>query len=89
MPEGYVVDVLPKSQRIMMIDNKLIVEFIVKNLGRVIQVNYNFMVKDCLINPQEYSYLKIFWEQLLAINNEQIILKRAQPQPQAINNSTK
>ncbi len=78
IPEGYVVDVLPQSQKILMADNKLMVVFLVRNVGNMIQVSYNFIIIDCLVNTQEYDDLKIFWEKLLEINNEQIILKRVE-----------
>ena len=78
IPDDYIIEELPKSQKVVMPDNKLSILFLVKTQGKIIQINYKFLVKDCLITPQEYPNLKLFWEKLLAINNEQIILKRVE-----------
>lgn len=78
IPEGYVVEELPKSMRLML-DKNLSVAYMVQQDDMTLRTTYLFMMKDVLFLADKYDQLRTFWEQLVEKNNIQIVLKRNVP----------
>ena len=77
IPEGYVVDELPTSQKIIM-DEKGQVElsYVIQSEGNKIQLIYRFKLNTCIILVQEYEILRDFWAKMYNKENEMITLKK-------------
>jgi len=77
IPEGYVVDQCPKSIKVALPENKGSFIYSFKNLGKSIQLTYKFSIKDVIILPTEYGYLKEFYNQIINKHSEMIVLKKS------------
>lgn len=76
LPEGYVVDELPKSTRIETTDKELYAYYYVAQNNNQIIIRYNFKQSKLLFTPNQYAELKHFWELLADLNNSRIVIKK-------------
>lgn len=76
LPEGYVVDELPQSNKLVSSDGKLSAVYYVAQEGRQINVMYNFNLGQLLFAADGYAELKTLWEQLAEKNNAMMVLKK-------------
>lgn len=78
IPEGYVVEELPASERYLLgHDKSLIYTYITSQTGNKISINYQFQIKSLLMLPEEYEPLKELFAKIVAKNGSQIVLKKA------------
>ncbi|MBI9053519.1 MAG: DUF3857 domain-containing protein [Bacteroidales bacterium] len=77
IPDGYLVEQCPKSVKVALPDNKGSFIYSIKNLGKSIQLTYKFSIKDVVILPTEYGYLKEFYNQIINKHSEMIVLKKS------------
>ncbi len=78
LPEGYVVEELPRPTRLAGGNGDLALTFIVQATGNMIQTSYTFQLKRAVFAISEYPDLKAFFDHLTELANSQIVLKRAQ-----------
>jgi hypothetical protein len=77
IPEGYKVDVLPKSQTIVMADNSISFKRTVGEMEGAVIVNYKIGFGKAKYNRDEYKSLHDFYKQMYEMLNEQIVLKKS------------
>lgn len=77
IPDGYVVEELPKTQIISMPSGEMAAKIAVSVEGNVIKTEYLQEVNASLIVPDKYSDLREYWTKLLALSNLSVVLKKA------------
>lgn len=78
LPEGYVVEELPRSTRMAGCNGDLMLTFIAQAAGNIIQTSYTFQLKRAVFTATEYPDLKAFFDHLTELANSSIVLKRAE-----------
>lgn len=78
IPEGYVVEELPRSMRLVL-DKNISMAYMVQQDNMTLRTTYLFMVNNALFLADKYEQLRSFWEQVVEKNNTQIVLKRSEP----------
>lgn len=78
IPDGYIVEELPKSNKMAWEDGSIIFQYVVvpADANGVIKINSKFQVKKPVFTADEYADLKKTFEQIVAKHAEQIVLKK-------------
>lgn len=76
IPDGYVVESLPSSQNIKMVDDLGAFSFRIGNTGNRIQIICNFSMNTSIVGPDNYLGLKEFFNIAVLKMNEKIVLKK-------------
>jgi hypothetical protein len=77
IPEGYVVDEMPKPVTIKLNPyDDIVFEYKISQTGSTIMVRYKLEMKRAIFYPAEYNTLRDFFAVLVAKHNEQIVLKK-------------
>jgi Domain of Unknown Function with PDB structure (DUF3857)/Transglutaminase-like superfamily len=76
LPEEYVVVELPKSKIFVMPENAARYTYNVYQVGDIISIMSNFQINRAIFIQSEYLYLREFYNQVIAKEAEQIVLKR-------------
>lgn len=76
IPEGYVVDEMPKPARMVMNDNDIALSYRIGVDGNLIRLNYIYQLKKLEFPVTEYEAIRDFYAKLIAKNSEQIVLKK-------------
>lgn len=77
IPQGYVVEALPKSAQLNMEDNMGGFKFIVNTAGNKIQLTISHQINTPIVSAEYYSMLKDYYQGMIAKETEKIILKKA------------
>ena len=80
IPQGYQVEELPKSVKINLDKDGCSCTYNIKVIDNKIQLLYIFSLTRILYSKEEYASLRNFWGTIVDKNNEQIVLKKADPQ---------
>ena len=79
VPDGYQIEELPKNKSIIL-DNKAgIFNFQVAQTDKRINLSIRLSIQKSLFLPSEYQNLKDFFDQVVAKEAEQIVLKKTNP----------
>lgn len=76
IPEGYVVEELPKSERIATENNSISLTYRIGQVENKVYLNYSFRLNRLLFLPEDYDILRNFFAKLILKNSEQIVLKK-------------
>lgn len=76
IPDGYTVDNLPKNKRMMLPENKASFVYSIQHLGSNITVLTKFDINKVTFLPDDYENLKMFYNQVIEAQAEDIILKK-------------
>jgi len=76
IPEGYLVEELPKSKSLVMEGKAGQFQYQVSQVGNKILLNYRFAIDKTLFIPSEYPTLQKFFNLVINKQAEQIILKK-------------
>jgi len=76
MPEGYQVDELPKPKMLALPENAGRYTYSVTQAGNILNVISNLQINRSLFSQLEYPNLREFYNQVVAKQYEQIVLKR-------------
>jgi transglutaminase-like putative cysteine protease len=76
IPEGYVVDELPKSKAMALPANAGKYTYSVTQTGSTLSIISNFTINKSIFTQPEYPNLREFYNQVVAKQAEQIVLKR-------------
>lgn len=76
VPEGYTVDELPQSKVITMPENGARYIYNTSHSGNQITITSMFHINKSLFSQLEYPYLREFYNQIVAKQAEQIVLKK-------------
>ncbi len=79
IPEGYVVESLPKSEGFSFNDTVGKFSYLIKENGKYLQLVINFDINSSFILAEDYPYFKDFYKFLTEKQAEKIVLKKAQP----------
>jgi hypothetical protein len=77
IPEGYIVESMPKVTNISMEDEIANFKYNVLNTENKIQLSVNFNINSASIGPEYYDALKNFFKEVINKQNEKIVLKKA------------
>ena len=78
LPEGYVVDELPKSINVSTPDKSANLKYMVRVLGNRIQLSHSWQIKESFYTADKFGELKEFYAILVSKQNEQIVLKKVE-----------
>ena len=78
LPEAYVVDELPQSKVFILPDKSGRFTYNAQINGNVINIMSSLQINKPLYIGDEYKNLREFYTQLIAKQNEQIVLKKKQ-----------
>lgn len=78
IPENFVVDELPKSKIISLPENGGRFVYNIVNNGNTIFITSNFSINKSLFVQHEYPALREFYNQVVAMQSEQIVLKKVE-----------
>lgn len=76
IPENFVVEELPKSKIIALPDNAGKYIFNIVNNGKTVFITSNLSINKSLFVQTEYPMLREFYSQVVAMQSEQIVLKK-------------
>lgn len=76
VPEGYVVEELPKSQVFTTIDNGISCKYHIQYAEGKILLRYLFIMKQLHFNPIDYANLQTLWAATVEKNQALIVLKK-------------
>ncbi|WP_299128027.1 transglutaminase domain-containing protein [uncultured Winogradskyella sp.] len=76
LPEGYVVESLPKSAIMDFKNGGSKFEYVARENGNFLQFNIEFDISSSLIQPEDYESFKNFFNGVVEKQTEQIVLKK-------------
>lgn len=76
IPEGYVVDEIPKSAKVLFNEDEGFFEYLIAKDENVIQLRTRIKLKKANFKPEDYSVLRDFFGFVVKKENEQIVLKK-------------
>ncbi len=78
IPDGYVVEELPKSAKMAWQDGSVLFQYIVvpADANGIIKINSKILIKKPVFTADEYADLKKTFEQIVAKQSEQIVFKK-------------
>ena len=76
LPQGYTLDEKLKPLIVTLPDNAGKFLYEVSELGGNLQIKSNIIISKVLFLPDEYQYLKEFYNQIITKHSEQIVLKK-------------
>ena len=76
IPDGYVVDELPKSAKVAFNGDQGYFEYLIANQGGQIQLRCRVKLSKAWFPPEDYSSLRDFFAYIVKKENEQIVLKK-------------
>lgn len=76
LPDGYVIEEMPKSSRMMMNNKELILTYGIRQADNQVILQYTATVNTPYIDSNQYDELRAFWEDMVNKNNQQIVLKK-------------
>ncbi|WP_280645009.1 MULTISPECIES: DUF3857 domain-containing protein [unclassified Dysgonomonas] len=77
IPEGYVVDELPKAERILFNENEISFTYRIAQSGNKVKLHYQYQLRKLQFLPDEYESLRDFFAKIVLKNSEQVVLKKA------------
>jgi hypothetical protein len=77
IPQGYVVDEVPKSEKTAINDKDATYTYLVQNGEAAVQMIASLTMNQLIYPGNEYANLRDFWSRMVAKNNEQVVLKKA------------
>lgn len=78
IPEGYVVDELPKSKVLTLPSNSAKFTYSVNQAGNLLSIVCNFQINQSIFSQLDYPNLREFYNQVVAKQAEQVVLKKKQ-----------
>jgi hypothetical protein len=76
IPEGYVVESMPKSSQINMEDDLGSFKFMSNAAGNKIQLSVSHQINSPIVSSEYYSMLKDYYQAMIAKETEKIVLKK-------------
>jgi hypothetical protein len=76
LPEGYVIDEMPQSKILRLPDNSAKYTYNASQTGNVVSITSNFQINKSFFIQRKYPDLREFYNQVIAKQAEQIVLKK-------------
>lgn len=77
IPQGYIVEMLPKSTRLSLEDKSISLSLNILNEGNKIQFSFSKDINNSIFAAEDYNALKTMFQKMIASQNEKIVLKKA------------
>lgn len=77
LPEGYNVEFIPESKVLQLPDNLGKLTYRLKLVGNTIQLIIDSKINKAIISPMYYNAVKSYFSDMVELENEQIVLKKA------------
>lgn len=77
IPEGYMVESIPETVKLMLPDQAVSFRFIVSTAGNKINVNSKLSITKVMFTADEYVDLREFFTRVVAKHMQQIVIKKA------------
>ena len=77
IPEGYIVETLPKASAMAMPENLGNFKYNISNNGNQIQLLYTLDINQAIIGSEDYDILKNFFKEVVNKQTEKIVLKKS------------
>lgn len=79
LPEGYTIEDLPESARVVLPNKGGSFLYMVKQSGQQLQIISKIKVSQLQFSPEEYQTIKTFFDLIIEKNEAQIVLQKSQP----------
>ena len=76
LPEGYKVESVPETLLLRLPENLGEFKYITSQKGNIIQLSVNFEINKAIVGPQNYPFLKEYFNQVIKKEAEQIVLSK-------------
>jgi hypothetical protein len=76
IPEGFRVDEIPQSRVLVMPDKAAKYVYNITQIGNTVSIMSNLQINKTLFAQEEYPNLREFYNQVIAKQAEQIVLKK-------------
>lgn len=76
IPEGYVVDEIPKSAKVSLNNEEGFFEYIIDKTDKVIELRSRIKLNKANFSPEDYQYLRGFFDFIVKKHAEQIVFKK-------------
>ncbi|SRR5579871_1606279 len=76
IPSGYIVDEMPKSEKITLNDKDGFFEYMIGKSDSNIQLRWRMKLNKATFEPAEYPNLRDFFARAIKLENEQIVFKK-------------
>lgn len=76
IPEGYVVETLPQSKSVSMVENMAGFKYNITSNGNQIQLSYTADTNRAIIGSEYYEVLKNYYKEIIVKQTEKIVLKK-------------
>lgn len=76
VPNGYEVESLPQSQQVKMPDNIASYQILCQQNGKIISLMQTFVINKTMVLPDNYQYIKSFYNEIVSKNAEVIVMKK-------------
>ena len=76
IPDGYVVDELPKSARVKFNDDQGLFEYLLQQQEGLVQLRCHLKLNKAFFSPEDYNNLRDFFAFVVKKESEQIVLKK-------------
>ncbi|MBT1705463.1 DUF3857 domain-containing protein [Chryseosolibacter indicus] len=76
LPESFTIDEIPQSKVITLPNNAARYLYNVTQMGNMVHITSNFQINKSLFTQDEYPFLREFYDQVVAKQNEQIVLRK-------------
>jgi transglutaminase-like putative cysteine protease len=76
IPDGYVLDEMPKSARVALNENQGSFEYLIGQQGNMIQLRCHLKLNKATFSPDDYSTLRDFYAYVVKKEAETIVLKK-------------
>ncbi len=76
VPEGYEVDELPKSARLLLNESDAVYEYLIEASAREIRLKSHLALRKAVFSPEDYASLKNFYANMIKKESEMIVFKK-------------
>ena len=76
LPESWAVEQMPKSEKLGMLKLNINATVVYKAAENVLEVTYKTVTNEMFVDPADYPDYRRFWQQLVKIENETVVLKK-------------
>lgn len=77
LPEGYIIETLPKSEALNFKDEACVFSYVAKNNGKYLQLNINLDINTTIIDTADYQAFKDFFQRIIEKQAERVVLTKA------------
>jgi len=77
LPEGYVVEFLPKSEALVFENSNIKFTYVIRQSGKYLMIKAELDINNPLVQAKDYKYFKAFFSKIIEKQAEQVVLTKA------------